>query len=135
MLQEHLAQFLQHLKYERNLSPHTLRNYASDLDQFKEHLFSVEKRADIPLDEIDRLTIREWMASLHSDHKKTSVARKLASLRTFFQFLIREGKLESNPAKQVATPKIERKLPNHLSIEDSVRFRDAPAIATNMRSR
>src|SRR4051794_29237811 len=106
MLNDSLTQFLQHLRYERNLSPHTLRNYASDLEQFKEHLFSVEKRVDVPVEEIDRLTIREWMASLHGDHKKTSVARKLASLRTFFQFLIREGKLESNPAKMVATPKI-----------------------------
>src|SRR5437763_4048369 len=95
--------FLQHLKYERSLSPHTLRNYASDLDQFQQHLFNVEKRDDFPLDAIDRLTIREWMASLHGDHKKTSVARKLASLRTFFQFLVREGKLETNPAKLVAT--------------------------------
>src|SRR5450631_3513266 len=128
MLSQHLAQFLQHLKYERNLSPHTLRNYASDLEQFKEHLFAVEKRADVPLDEIDRLTIREWMASLHVGHKKTSVARKLASLRTFFQFLVREGKLQSNPAKMVATPRIERKLPNHLSMEDAVRFIETPDV-------
>ena len=135
MLQENLAQFLQHLKYERNLSPHTLRNYASDLEQFKLHLFSVEKRADVPVAEIDRLTIREWMASLHSDHKKTSVARKLASLRTFFQFLVREGKLESNPARQVATPKIERKLPNHLSMEDAVRFIETPDVATDLGRR
>jgi integrase/recombinase XerC len=130
MLNDHLNQFLQHLKYERNLSPHTLRNYASDLEQFKEHLFAVEKRADIPVAEIDRLTIREWMASLHADHKKTSVARKLASLRTFFQFLVREGKIDANPAKQVATPKIERKLPNHLSIEDAVRFIETPDTST-----
>lgn len=135
MLNDHLSQFLQHLKYERNLSPHTLRNYASDLEQFKEHLFGVEKRADVPVAEIDRLTIREWMASLHADHKKTSVARKLASLRTFFQFLIREGKLESNPAKQVATPKIERKLPNHLSIEDAVRFIETPDVTTDLGRR
>src|SRR5438445_10518994 len=135
MLQDSLNQFLQHLKYERNLSPHTLRNYASDLDQFKQHLFNVEKRSDMPLDEIDRLTIREWMASLHSDHKKTSVARKLASLRTFFQFLIREGKLASNSAKQVATPKIERKLPNHLTIEDAVRFIETPDIGTDLGRR
>jgi len=135
MLNDHVAQFLQHLKYERNLSPHTLRNYESDLEQFKQHLFSIEKRADVPVDEIDRLTIREWMASLHSDHKKTSVARKLASLRTFFQFLIREGKLESNPAKQVATPKIERKLPNHLTIEDAVRFIETPDISTDLGRR
>jgi integrase/recombinase XerC len=99
------------------------------------HLFNVEKRADVPVAEIDRLTIREWMAALHADHKKTSVARKLASLRTFFQFLVREGKLESNPARQVATPKIERKLPNHLSIEDAVRFIETPDVNTDLGRR
>ena len=125
-LRSDIGAFLQHLKYERNVSPHTLRNYASDLEQFQAHLFAVEKRDDIALERIDRLTIREWMASLHGDHKKTSVARKLASLRTFFQFLVREGKLESNPAKQVATQKIERKLPTHLSMEDAVRFIETP---------
>jgi integrase/recombinase XerC len=135
MLNAYLSEFLQHLKYERNLSPHTLRNYASDLDQFKQHLFNIEKRDDLPVADIDRLTIREWMASLHDDHKKTSIARKLASLRTFFQFLIREGKLESNPAKLVATPKIERKLPNHLSMEDAVRFIETPDINTDLGRR
>src|ERR1044071_8491334 len=134
-MKEHVAEFLQHLKYERNVSPHTYRNYASDLEQFKQHLFNVEKREDVPLDAIDRLTIREWMATLHGDHEKTSVARKLASLRTFFQFVVREGKLESNPAKLVATPKIERKLPNHLSIEDAVRFIETPDTTTDLGRR
>lgn len=135
MFQHHLDQFVQHLKYERNVSPHTLRNYLSDLGQFREFLLSIEKRDDIDIKEIDRLTIREWLASLHGDHKKTSVARKLSSLRTFFQFLIREGQLESNPAKQVATPKIERKLPSHLSIEDAVRFIETPDTNTDLGRR
>ncbi|MBA3769604.1 MAG: site-specific integrase, partial [Blastocatellia bacterium] len=135
MFQHHLDQFVQHLKYERNVSPHTLRNYLSDLGQFREFLLSIEKRDDIDIKEIDRLTIREWLASLHDDHKKTSVARKLSSLRTFFQFLIREGQLESNPAKQVATPKIERKLPRHLSIEDAVRFIETPDTNTDLGRR
>lgn len=135
MFLDHLNQFLQHLKYERNVSAHTLRNYASDLDQFKEYLFKIEKRSDIPVAEIDRLTIREWMAGLHNDHKKTSIARKLASLRTFFQFLVREGVLETNPAKLVATPRIERKLPNHLSIEDAVRFIETPDTNTDLGRR
>jgi integrase/recombinase XerC len=135
MLNQHLADFLQHLKYERNVSPHTLRNYASDLEQFKQHLLGIEKREDIAVQEIDRLTIREWMAELHGDHKKTSVARKLATLRTFFQFLIREGKLDHNPAKLVATPRVERKLPNHLSIEDAVRFIETPDTATDLGRR
>jgi integrase/recombinase XerC len=135
MLSQHLDQFLQHLKYERNVSPHTYRNYASDLEQFKAHLLSIEKREDVPLDAIDRLTIREWMSSLHGDHKKTSVARKLASLRTFFQFLVREGRLETNPARLVATPKVERKLPNHLSMEDAVRFIETPDTTTDLGRR
>src|SRR4051794_37957445 len=127
MLEEYLRQFLEHLRYERNVSTHTLRNYSSDLDQFREYLFKIDKRKDIPVADIDHLTIREWMAGLHGlNKKKTSIARKLASLRTFFQFLVREGFLENNPAKLVATPRIERKLPNHLSAEDAVRFIETP---------
>ncbi len=134
-MEEHLEQFLQHMRYERNVSPHTLRNYASDLEQFRDYLLKIEKRPDIPVTDIDRLTIREWMASLHEDHKKTSIARKLASLRTFFQFLMREGVVETNPAKMVATPKIERKLPNHLSVEDAVRFIETPDVNTDLGRR
>lgn len=135
-LQEALTEFSQHLKYERNMSPHTLRNYESDLEQFRQFLFGIEKRDDIPVEQIDRLTIREWMAILHTaGKKKASIARKLASLRTLFQFLIREGKLESNPAKMVATPKIERKLPNHLSMEDAVRLIETPDANTDLGRR
>ncbi len=135
MLNESLEQFFQHLKYERSLSEHTLRNYASDLEQFRAYLLKAERREDIAVSEIDRLTIREWLAELHDDHKKTSIARKLASLRTFFQFLVREGKVEANPAKQVATPRIERKLPKHLSIEDAIRFIETPDVNTDLGRR
>lgn len=136
MFNEAFEQFLQHLKYERNMSPHTLRNYASDLEQFRDHILKIERRDDIPLAQIDRLTIREWMAELHAaNKKKASIARKLASLRTFFQFLIREGKLEMNPAKLVATPRIERKLPNHLSMEDAVRLIETPDVNTDLGRR
>ncbi len=113
-----------------------MRNYASDLEQFRDFVCGIEKRDDIPLAQIDRLTIREWMAVLDaSGSKKATRARKLASLRTFFQFLIREGKLETNPAKLVATPRIERKLPNHLSMEDAVRFIETPNINTDLGRR
>lgn len=136
MFNESLDQFFQHLKYERNMSPHTQRNYASDLEQFREFILRIEKRDDIPVKNIDRLTIREWMSSMHAAEKsKASIARKLASLRTFFQFLIREGKLETNPAKLVATPRIERKLPNHLSMEDAVRLIELPDTNTDLGRR
>jgi len=135
MLEEYLRQFLEHLRYERNVSQHTLRNYSSDLEQFRDHLAKIGA-LKIKVDEVDHLTIREWMASLHSlNKKKTSIARKLASLRTFFQFLVREGILETNPAKLVATPRIERKLPNHLSMEDAVRFIETPDLNTDLGKR
>ncbi|MGQ0540918.1 MAG: tyrosine recombinase XerC [Blastocatellia bacterium] len=136
MLNSHLTTFLEHLKHERNMSDHTLRNYASDLEQFRSYLLKIERREDLPVEQIDRLTIREWMATLHTENKKkTSIARKLASLRTFFQFLVREGKLESNPAKLVTTPRIERKLPNHLTMEDAVRFIETPDINSDLGRR
>lgn len=139
-MEEQLKQFLDHLRYERNVSEHTLRNYSSDLGQFYDFLAPVgedgRRSREITIHDIDHLTIREWLAELHGlNKKKTSVARKLASLRTFFQFLVREGALEVNPAKLVSTPRIERKLPTHLSIEDAIRFIETPDLETDLGKR
>src|SRR5439155_13238742 len=153
MLEKLLTQFLEHLRYERNVSAHTLRNYESDLRQFIDYLAppkdetagkpaakrefkKAEKRAEPDIKQIDHITIREWLSTLHSDHKKkTSIARKLAALRTFFQFLVREGVVEQNPAKLVATPRKDKKLPVHLSMEDAVRFIETPDTETEFGKR
>ncbi|HVS21291.1 MAG TPA: site-specific integrase [Pyrinomonadaceae bacterium] len=140
MLDSFLTQFLDHLRYERNVSAHTLRNYASDLEQFFEYLAPADpktgKRTEPDIKQIDHITIREWLSNLHSDHKKkTSIARKLAALRTFFQFLVREGFVELNPAKLVATPRKEKKLPVHLSVEEAVRFIETPDRETDLGKR
>lgn len=135
-----IEQFLEHLRYERNVSSHTLRNYASDLEQFLDFLGPVNpatgKRTLPEVNAIDHLTIREWLATLHTaQKKKASIARKLAALRTFFQFLVREGLLERNPAKLVATPKQEKKLPKHLSVEEAIRFIESPDPETDLGKR
>jgi integrase/recombinase XerC len=140
MLDQLLTQFLDHLRYERNVSAHTLRNYESDLLQFCDYVAPTDpqtgKRNEPGIKQIDHLTIREWLSTLHSDHKKkTSIARKLAALRTFFQFLVREGLVEVNPAKLVATPRKEKKLPVHLSIEDAIRFIETPDPETDFGKR
>src|SRR5919198_5527594 len=128
MIEQLLTQFFEHLRYERNVSEHTLRNYASDLAQFFDYLAPVDAQTGgraraLDARQIDHITIREWLSSLHAaQKKKTSVARKLAALRTFFQFLVREGVVELNPAKLVSTPRLEKKLPVHLSVEDAIRF-------------
>ncbi|HSK64686.1 MAG TPA: tyrosine recombinase XerC [Pyrinomonadaceae bacterium] len=135
-----IEQFLEHLRYERNVSAHTLRNYSSDLEQFLDHIAPVDaatrKRNTPEVTEIDHLTIREWLAALHTARKKkASIARKLAALRTFFQFLVREGIVELNPAKLVATPRLEKKLPTHLSVEEAIRFIESPDLETDLGKR
>jgi integrase/recombinase XerC len=139
-MEQLLAQFLEHLRYERNVSEHTLRNYAIDLAQFLDYLVPADPltgaRREPDIKQIDHITIREWLSTLHAaQKKKTSIARKLAALRTFFQFLIREGVVEMNPAKLVSTPRLEKKLPNHLSIEDAVRFIETPDLNTDLGKR
>src|SRR5207247_9991233 len=83
-MEQLIDQFLEHLRYERNVSEHTLRNYRSDLEQFLDYLTPVDaktgKRNELPIQQIDHITVREWMACLHSAQKKrSSVARKLRS--------------------------------------------------------
>src|SRR5213082_3142731 len=140
MIEQLLTQFFEHLRYERNVSEHTLRNYMSDLLQFLDHIAPADAqtgaRREVDIRQIDHITIREWLATLHAaQKKKTSVARKLATLRTFFQFLVREGVLELNPAKLVSTPRLEKKLPVHLSIEDAIRFIETPDTETDLGKR
>jgi integrase/recombinase XerC len=140
MIEQLLTQFFEHLRYERNVSEHTLRNYMSDLLQFLDHIAPADKqtgvRREVDIRQIDHITIREWLSTLHAaQKKKTSVARKLATLRTFFQFLVREGVLELNPAKLVSTPRLEKKLPVHLSIEDAIRFIETPDTETDLGKR
>jgi integrase/recombinase XerC len=140
MIEQLLSQFFEHLRYERNVSEHTLRNYASDLGQFYDYLAPADPesgvRREIDINQIDHITIREWLSTLHAaQKKKTSVARKLAALRTFFQFLLREGIVELNPAKLVSTPRLEKKLPVHLSVEDAIRFIETPDLETDLGKR
>src|SRR3954467_839734 len=140
MIEQLLAQFFEHLRYERNVSEHTLRNYMSDLLQFLDYIAPADAesgaRREVDIRQIDHITIREWLSTLHAaQKKKTSVARKLAALRTFFQFLVREGVVELNPAKLVATPRLEKKLPNHLSVEDAIRFIETPDTETDLGQR
>src|SRR5919202_4950179 len=110
------------------------------LEQFFDYLAPVDPqsgaRREVDIKQIDHITIRECLSSLHAaQKKKTSVARKLAALRTFFQFLVREGVVELNPAKLVSTPRLEKKLPVHLSVEDAIRFIETPDTETDLGQR
>ena len=134
-----IEQFLEYLRYEKNASPHTLRNYASDLRQF--HLFLTSAADGRPRpapepEQIDNLTVREFMGELYrKKNKKSSIARKLASLRSFMKFLSVQGAIQANPARIVASPKQESLLPDYLTLEAMVSLVEAPDAGTDLGKR
>ena len=138
-MQQYIDRFANYLKYQRNASPHTVRNYLSDLDQFHDYLSPRDAsggRRETDVHQIDHITIREYMAELYKDkRKKTSIARKLATLRTFFKFLCREQVLELNPARLVSSPRLEKRLPKVISIDEVVQFIETPDTDTVLGTR
>lgn len=121
-----IASFLRHLDRERNASAHTVRAYGEDLEQFREHADTELGRPTRPTD-VDHLLIRSFLARLHrSGLKKTSAARKLASIRTFFRYLCREGILDKNPARALLSPRVERRIPGHLEEVEIDRLLEVP---------
>src|ERR1035437_4608110 len=134
-----VSQFLNYLRSVRNASPHPLRSYESDLGQFLAFLTPPGVEAP-PLQDITHLLIREFVAHLHDQHlERSSIARKLAAIRSFFKFAVREGKVLRNPARMVATPKLAKRIPSVMSAEDLNMFLDgvvaAPPGALSRRRR
>lgn len=107
-----VADFLRHLR-ERNASPHTIKAYAGDLANFAAYAASQD------WDDIDHVAIRGFLSELYEKGlSKSSVARSLAAVRSLYRWLAREGVVEQNPAKLVATPKLPKKLPRVPTIEE-----------------
>jgi integrase/recombinase XerC len=113
-----IAKYLEYLQSVKNSSPHTVLNYRRDLEQFVAYLSPPGARPP-GLAGVAHSMIREFVAHLH-DHglKKSSIARKLAALRSFFKYCVREGHLKENPARLVPTPKLPKRIPSVLSAEE-----------------
>ena len=122
--------FLTFLAVERRASPETIRAYRSDLRQFHAYVTTATPSSDSQPrpDDVDALMIRGYLAWLDQQkEKKTSLARKLATLRSFFKFLTREERMESNPAAEVRTPKLPQSLPRVLTKDDANALMEFPA--------
>lgn len=117
--------FIRYLGTERNVSIHTLDAYRSDLGQFRKFVRE-ELDSGAGPEAVNHLLIRRWLALLHRDNKKSSIGRKLAAVRAFFKYLLREGKIAKNPAELVATPKKEKKIPYHLNVDEVTALVEAP---------
>lgn len=113
-----VQKYIEYMRSVRNSSPHTLVNYGNDLDQFV--AFLTPPGTETPkLGKITHHMIREFVAHLHDTGlEKSSIARKLAALRSFFKYCVREGRLNENPARLVATPKLPKRVPAVLSAEE-----------------
>jgi len=117
-----VQQYAEHLRGERNVSPHTLRNYLSDLAQFDDFLrqreLCLKAEGEIDPRKIDVHVVRAYLAALAKDRKKSSIGRKIAALKGFFRYLISMRKLDEDPLLLIHSPKQEKPLPAFLSVDD-----------------
>ena len=124
-----LDRYTTFLRVEKNVSAHTLRNYLSDLMQFFAFIEKPTAQAEvhsIVVSQIDHHRIHAYLSMLHRQNKKSSIGRKLASIKSFFRFLLREGELERDPTVLIGTPKKEQPLPTHLPVDDMFRLLETP---------
>ena len=118
--------FLRSLRIERNASPLTLKSYAEDFNSLFDYLQDRVGRIPEPA-ETDISMLRGYVAYLHEcQYAKTTIARRLASLRSFFRYCAREKLVNSNPAKALRTPRTGRKLPSFLTAQQTVTLVEAP---------
>jgi len=140
-MKQSIGRFLEYLRSVRNASPHTITNYGKDLEQFLVYL--TPPGAETPeVAKINHQVIREYVGHLHETGlEKSSIARKLAALRSYFKYCVREGLLKENPARLVPTPKLPKRIPSVLSAEEMSGFLDQlagiqnPASVRNLRKR
>jgi len=90
---------------------------------------------DIEMGKVDRIGLRKYLSFLHRRNKKSSIARKVSTLRSFYKYLVRERLVPSNPAKAVSTPKVEKLLPTALTVDEAFRLMEAPAEKKGLRDR
>ncbi len=119
-LSDAIEPFLAHLSVVKNASEHTVRNYTIDLHALEGFLKD-------PLEQIDRKKLRLFLAHLSElGLKKTTIVRRLSSIRSFFKYCVKQGWIESSPASDMQSPKLDKKIPTSLSYDDILRFFSQP---------
>jgi integrase/recombinase XerC len=128
-LKGQLKGFLEFLALNRGVSPHTVRAYESDLSQFVAHVAvgSGRQRAELGPGDVTLASLRGFLAELHARGvARASVARKISAVRTFSRYLRREGLIEGDPTTLVTAPRLERRIPKHLGVDEMTRFLETP---------
>ena len=117
-----IAEFLLYLQNQKNASANTVENYGRDLfhfyDYLKKHQSDVFYEGDLQLHRINPLALRCYMSVLLQNNSPASIARKLSSFRSFFKYFVKKGVLDQNPAKVIHSPKVPKKLPKFLNVDE-----------------
>jgi len=125
-----IDRYLSYFSMVRNVSDHTRRGYLNDLCQFeaflRENGLAIASDNTVDVGKIDHVMVRAYLGSLYKKNRKSTMARKVASIRSFFKFLVREQVIPSNPAELVNTPKQEKTIPVALSVDDAFRLMESP---------
>jgi len=127
-VQEVFNKYINYLEAERNVSPYTVRNYTTDLLDF----FNFLKDKKIgSLNEVDKQVLRDYLSYLmEQGFVKASIARKLSAIRSFYRYLLREGMVPTSPVATTSSPKLDKRLPSFLSIEEVNRLLETPDLST-----
>lgn len=122
-MSEHAADFIESLR-RKAVSVHTITNYERDLRHFAEFL----KQRDATIESTDHVLLRDFLNYLYAERRlgKSSVSRKLACLKTFFKFMLREGRLKTNPAELISSPRLPKKLPTYLAEDETATIMEMP---------
>lgn len=133
-INDYINKFLEYIRSQRGYSHNTVRNYEIDLRQFFEYL---KKNNGDPadLDTIDFRVIRGYLGGLFKRYKKTTIARKLSAIRSFFNYIERNGQREGNPAAEISSPKQGNYIPEYLNIDDMFRLLQTAAVSNPLESR
>src|SRR6516165_4048804 len=132
-MEQALAEFLHHLGVEKNASPHTVKSYREDLTQAVDFFRSRFNGLTPGPDRLTTRLLRAYLAWLHEQgYAKTTVARRLAAVRSWCRFLCRRGELSSNPADGLRGPRQDQKLPHFVSREEMARLLQTPPGDTPM---
>ena len=126
-----IDEFITYLRIERGLAENTIQAYSRDLVRFVKYL----ENRDLNPVRISRYVIRDYLGLLALDLSKRSQARNISAIKTFFRFLISEGRMEENPARLLETPHIPRKLPDILSLDEVEQLLSQPDITTPLGQR
>lgn len=136
MMESSTRKYLNYLKNERNYSPHTIAAYEDDLRQFADFLQRHFSDQSYSIKNVDQITLRLFLGDcLEQGFSKRSIARKLACLKSFFKYLLKTKVVRNNPAANVATPKLEKRLPQYLDEESVMELMKQPDTTTTLGKR